>query len=72
RVRDWFQSDFYGSCSDGCSDPLNTNSESGYRAIRGGSWFDGGGGALDLRVVSRFPGGEGRAPGLGFRCRRSP
>ncbi len=35
---DWYQSDYYDE-SAGANDPLCENSNSGWRVIRGGSWY---------------------------------
>ncbi len=69
-VQDWYRSDFYSSCPSGCTNPLNTDSASGNRVLRGGGFNYT---ANDLRVVTR----KSRVPTLrnnyiGFRCRRTP
>lgn len=71
-VRDWYSSDFYDSCSSGCTDPLlNTNSAVRRRVLRGGSF--GTSVARALRVVHRGMGNPTyRFPYAGFRCRRTP
>jgi formylglycine-generating enzyme required for sulfatase activity len=37
-VLDWYDRDFYNTCTDGCIDPINLT-ESKYRVLRGGDWY---------------------------------
>jgi len=70
-TRDWYQSDFYGQCSGGCTDPLNTNSASGERVRRGGSFIQPN--AIYMRVLHRLSSTpSNRNYSIGFRCRRAP
>jgi formylglycine-generating enzyme required for sulfatase activity len=70
-VADWYGANYYDSCVAGCSDPLNTDSASGTRTVRGGSFYHPGPGSV--RVVNRLGSGPSDPiPSVGFRCRRTP
>jgi formylglycine-generating enzyme required for sulfatase activity len=68
---DWYGGNFYDNCTNGCTDPVNTDPSSAVRIRRGGSFMNDA--LTSLRVVYR----NYRDPGdrynlLGFRCRRVP
>lgn len=70
-VRDYYGDTFYRTCPGVCKDPLNTDSVSGYRVIRGGGFLDVD--AEHMRVVYRDRREWwNRSIDLGFRCRRTP
>ncbi|MDY0002444.1 MAG: SUMF1/EgtB/PvdO family nonheme iron enzyme [Polyangia bacterium] len=67
-VLDYYSPTFYGSCTTGCLDPLNTDISTYGHVYRGGSFAQQRGWQ---RVVMRYH-NDFSSTLLGFRCRRTP
>ncbi len=39
-IEDWYQEDYYATCLTDCNDPQGPNNDTGFKAVRGGSFQD--------------------------------
>jgi sulfatase modifying factor 1 len=77
NVREWTldygSTTFYGQCTAGCTDPLNTTPGGGFRETRGGSYANTTAEIRILRTVERAAYNPVvRLGNIGLRCRRTP